>query len=112
MKEPEIQTALMCLLCADPDKCNVHTGMCALHYATQNNHVSTVSCLIKRGADFNKEDYNGCRPDDFLNYSVDIDDCREGMLSVQNLRVTDLSTVDSDGYTLLMTAASHNRYEI
>lgn len=50
--------------------------MCALHYAAGKNHIDTVNCLIKRGADFNIEDDDGRCADDVA-HLVGADDCRE-----------------------------------
>lgn len=119
---------LICVFGADPNKSNVHNGRTALHYATQYNHVNIVTTLIKRGADFNKEDYRGLRPDD-LNISLyHHDDCKDIITShralglkhltdvVQNrtLKKTDLwesdiNVTDEDNFTLLMVASLHNR---
>lgn len=49
--------------------------------------------LIKRGADFNKEDYRGLRPDD-LNVSLyHHDDCKDIITSHRALRLKHLTDV-------------------
>lgn len=49
--------------------------------------------LIKRGADFNKEDYRGLRPDD-LNISLyHHDDCKDIITSHRALRLKHLTDV-------------------
>ncbi|XP_061165516.1 ankyrin-3-like isoform X2 [Saccostrea echinata] len=121
---------LICVFGADPNKSNVHNGRTALHYATQYNHVSVVGTLIKRGADFNKDDYQGLRPDD-LNISVyHHDDCldiitshraqrikhlsdviQSGMLKKTDLWESDTNVTDENNFTLLMVAAIFNRLE-
>ncbi|XP_052243498.1 serine/threonine-protein phosphatase 6 regulatory ankyrin repeat subunit B-like isoform X2 [Dreissena polymorpha] len=116
---------LMCLFGADPNQQNSTTNKTALHYATEGNHAEIVNCLIKRGADVNIEDKETSRPDDALTVS---EECRqiiqfdrtqrsnaisqkvkEDTLYPIDLRPTDLTVVDDEGYTLLMIAAMNNR---
>ncbi|KAK3082822.1 hypothetical protein FSP39_006354 [Pinctada imbricata] len=118
---------LMCIFGADPNKSNVHTGKYALHYAVANKHVNIISCLLRRGADFNREDYNGCRPDDQGHRYDNMFDCldiistarkqrierlanivKEGNLDIKELWETDLVITDDDDLTLLMIAARAN----
>ncbi|XP_033728424.1 LOW QUALITY PROTEIN: ankyrin-1-like [Pecten maximus] len=127
--DPILCEVLICVFGARPNKCNVHNGKSPLHYAAQYNHVDTVSCLIRRGADFNREDHNGMRPDDSRTGTYG-DDCLniistlraqrcenlsrltiEGKLRSQELKESDISVVNSDGFTLLMVAALHNRVD-
>ncbi|KAL5005602.1 hypothetical protein ScPMuIL_016760 [Solemya velum] len=121
---------LICLFGANPNLTSEQTGKCALHYAVEGNHINTINCLIKRGADVSIEDYNGCRPDDipFLNSSME--DCREiiklhrdqrtrwlcektieDKLEPRDVRETDMFVTNGSGLTLLMLAAKHNRVE-
>ncbi|XP_074651870.1 uncharacterized protein LOC141906456 isoform X2 [Tubulanus polymorphus] len=120
-----ILDVMLCILGANPNTPNPINGRCALHYAAQHNHADIVNCLIKRGADYNLEDYYGRLPDDHCGM-----DCREIISSHRqqrieclrellktrdmksaNLRVTDLYCVDNLGNTLIMTAALNNNVE-
>ncbi|XP_059173061.1 serine/threonine-protein phosphatase 6 regulatory ankyrin repeat subunit B-like isoform X2 [Physella acuta] len=122
---------LICLFGADPNKRNSLSGSSALHFAAEGNHRKCVECLIRRGADVNIEDHEGLRPDDMPSCIVATDDCSEVISSNRNHRMemlsqlikkdelvssqllpSDLSVVDSDGYTLIMTAAIYNRYQV
>ncbi|XP_060074269.1 ankyrin-3-like isoform X2 [Ylistrum balloti] len=127
--DPILCEVLICVFGASPNKCNVNNGKSALHYAAQYNHVDTVSSLIRCGADFNREDHNGMRPDDIgmRGYGEDClniisvlrtQRCEnlsrltvEGKLRPQDLRESDLSVVNVDGFTLLMMAALYNRVD-
>lgn len=123
---------LICVLGADPNKVNVENGRSALHYAAQNCHEDVVSCLIKRGADINQEDYHGCLPDNLPTMhqyytSADCNDiiCQRrkqrretlvdivlnGQITTDDLVGSDLCCVDDEGYTIIMLAARHNRRE-
>ncbi|VDI69482.1 Hypothetical predicted protein, partial [Mytilus galloprovincialis] len=123
---------LICVLGADPNKVNVENGRSALHYAVQNCHEDVVSCLIKRGADINQEDYHGCLPDNLptMHKYYTSADCNEiicqrrkqrretlvdivinGQITTDDLLESDLCCVDDEGYTIIMLAARHNRIE-
>ncbi|XP_005098393.2 ankyrin-3 [Aplysia californica] len=121
---------LICLFGADPNKPNPQSGQSALHYAAEGNHRKTVECLIRRGADVNIEAHDGLRPDDIPACLAATDDCREiiafnrvqrlemlselvrkGEVVSTQLLPSDLCVVDSDGHTLVMVAAIHNRFQ-
>ena len=53
--------------------------------------MSIFRTLIKRGADFNKEDYRGLRPDDLNPSLYPNDDCREIITSHRALRLKKLT---------------------
>uniref|UniRef100_A0A2C9LW87 Uncharacterized protein n=1 Tax=Biomphalaria glabrata TaxID=6526 RepID=A0A2C9LW87_BIOGL len=120
---------LICLFGADPNKRNSQSGRSALHYAAEGNHRKTVENLIKRGADVNMEDHVGLRADDIPQCVWTIDDCKEVIIFNRNKRMESLSqsvkndeidprkflpsdfcVVNSEGHTLIMTAAIYNRY--
>ncbi|XP_071823232.1 uncharacterized protein [Apostichopus japonicus] len=121
---------LICVLGADPNAPNTLNGWRPLHFATKENHLQTVECLLKRGADvnleFKLEDY--CFLADDLATMHKNFECRKlireerdqrcailshsaflGNLSPKYLRQTDLFNIDSGGKTLLMAAAAGNR---
>ncbi|CAG5119233.1 unnamed protein product, partial [Candidula unifasciata] len=121
---------LVCLFGADPNKRSPQSGRSALHYAAESNHRKTVECLIRRGADINMEDHEGLRADDVPTCSAVTDDCREvivfnrskrlemlsdlvkkGEVVSSQLLPSDLCVVDEDGNTLIMLAASYNRFQ-
>ncbi|KAL4220754.1 hypothetical protein ACF0H5_021148 [Mactra antiquata] len=121
---------LMCIFGADPNIQNDKTKKTALHYAVTNGFINVINCLIKRGADFNLEDDDMCRPDDVFIEANDGNDCCEAIIShrqqrmdnlrdkiinstvyTEDVRATDLSVVDKDDYTPVMLASIHNRKE-
>ncbi|XP_066263676.1 ankyrin-2-like isoform X2 [Branchiostoma lanceolatum] len=120
---------LICILGADPDKCDLVRGWTPLHYAASHNYMDIVSCLLKRGADVNLESYNGLRPDDVAK-RYDAADCteiigskrtercryyrhlvQEGQLLGKDLTRRDMFITDMTGSTLLMVGAENNRVE-
>ncbi|XP_019637499.1 PREDICTED: serine/threonine-protein phosphatase 6 regulatory ankyrin repeat subunit B-like [Branchiostoma belcheri] len=120
---------LICILGADPNKCDLVRGWTPLHYAASHNYMDIVSCLLKRGADVNLESYNGLRPDDVAKRyeaadcteiigSKRTERCRyyrhlvqEGQLLGKELTRRDLFVTDMTGSTLLMVGAENNRVE-
>uniref|UniRef100_A0A0B7AJI4 Uncharacterized protein n=2 Tax=Arion vulgaris TaxID=1028688 RepID=A0A0B7AJI4_9EUPU len=117
---------LICIFEADPNKPNSLSGRTALHYAVEGNHRKTVECLIQRGADINIVDNDDLRADDILQTADD--DCREiiafnrikrmerlcdlikkGDIFSTHLLSSDLCVIDTEGMTLIMLAATHNK---
>ncbi|BFZ15505.1 hypothetical protein BsWGS_18544 [Bradybaena similaris] len=119
---------MICLLRANTNTTNARTGRSALYYAAEARHRNTVECLIHRGADINMEDHDGLRADDILTSTAD--NCREIIAFIRAKRIdtlaelvfkeeilasqifpSDLSVVDVNGNTLIMTAAVYNKFK-
>ncbi|XP_076459845.1 uncharacterized protein LOC143292985 isoform X3 [Babylonia areolata] len=125
---PVLCDVLVCLLGADVNRKNPHTGRTALHCAVKGNHSKTAECLIRRGADVNVEDGCGRRADDLALSEGVRGQCvtvvhlyraqrvhtlceltQKGELERHHVLPTDVCEVNGEGHTLVMTAAIHNR---
>ncbi|ELU00404.1 hypothetical protein CAPTEDRAFT_201266, partial [Capitella teleta] len=124
--DPLLVDSLVCVLGADPNVAHKDSGWTPLHYACHSDNENVISILIKRGADFNREDRQGARPDDVASlcghqeakeliqmhrkahFQMLSEKTAQNCLSKDDLVRSDLFLTDEKGRTLIMIAAENN----